>query len=55
MPASAVLDERSGPMKRSTFSEEQIVYVIRQADAGTTVGSIMEKFVRGLTSLLFFF
>ncbi len=35
MVASAVSHERSGPMKRSKFSEEQIVYAIRQADAGT--------------------
>jgi putative transposase len=40
MAASAVLDERSGPMKRSKFSEEQIVYAIRQAEAGTPVGDL---------------
>ena len=27
-------------MKRSKFSEEQIVYAIRQADVGTPVGTI---------------
>ena len=27
-------------MKRSKFSEEQIVYAIRQADAGTPVGDL---------------
>ncbi|ULA67200.1 MAG: hypothetical protein LZF62_450053, partial [Nitrospira sp.] len=27
-----VPDERSGPMKRSKFSEEQIVYALRQAE-----------------------
>jgi len=27
-------------MKRSTFSEEQIVYAIRQAEAGTPVGDL---------------
>jgi putative transposase len=29
MAASAVLDERCGSMKRSQFSEEQIVYALR--------------------------
>jgi hypothetical protein len=37
MAASAVLDERSGPMKWLKFSEEQIVYAIRQADFGTAL------------------
>ena len=36
--ASAVLDERNGPMKRAKFSEEQIVYAIRQAEAGMPIG-----------------
>jgi putative transposase len=40
MAASAVLDERSGSMKRSRFSEEQIVYAIRQAESGTPVGDL---------------
>ena len=43
MVASAVLDERSGPLKRSRFSEEQIVYAIRQADAGTPVGDLCRQ------------
>jgi putative transposase len=43
MAASAVLDERSGPMKRSKFSEEQIVYAIRQADAGTPIGDLCRQ------------
>jgi putative transposase len=43
MPASAVLDERSGSMKRSGFSEEQIVYAIRQAEAGTSIGDLCRQ------------
>jgi putative transposase len=43
MAALAVLDERSGPMKRSKFSEEQIVYAIRQAEAGTPVGDLCRQ------------
>ena len=30
-------------MKRSKFSEEQIVYAIRQADAGTAVGDLCRQ------------
>jgi putative transposase len=30
-------------MKRSTFLEEQIVYAIRQADAGTPVGNLCRQ------------
>jgi putative transposase len=30
-------------MKRSTFSEEQIVYAIRQAAAGTPVGDLCRQ------------
>ena len=30
-------------MKRSKFSEEQIVYAIRQADAGTPVGDLCRQ------------
>ena len=30
-------------MKRSTFSEEQIVYAIRQADTGTPVGELCRQ------------
>jgi putative transposase len=38
--ASAVSHERSGPMKRSKFSEAQIVYALRQAEAGTPVSDL---------------
>ena len=37
MAALAALDERSRPMKRSQFSEEQIVYALRQAEACTPI------------------
>ncbi len=30
-------------MKRSKFSEEQVVYTIRQADAGTPVGDLCRQ------------
>jgi putative transposase len=30
-------------MKRSTFSEEQIVYAIRQAESGTPVGDLCRQ------------
>src|SRR5512146_1619944 len=43
MMASTVLDERSGPMKRSRFSEEQIVYAIRQAESGTPIGDLCRQ------------
>jgi transposase-like protein len=43
MAASAVPDERSGSMKRSRFSEEQIVYAIRQAESGTPVGDLCRQ------------
>src|SRR6478735_3227942 len=43
MTASAVPYERSGPMKRSRFSEEQIVYAIRQAESGTPVGDLCRQ------------
>jgi putative transposase len=43
MTASAVLDERSGPMKRSKFSEEQIVYALRKAEPGTPVGDLCRQ------------
>jgi putative transposase len=43
MMASAVLYEGSGPMKRSTFSEEQIVYAIRQAESGNPVGNLCRQ------------
>src|SRR5712692_9461184 len=44
MAASAVSHERSGPMKRSKFSEEQIMYAIRQAEAGTSIGDLCRQF-----------
>jgi putative transposase len=31
-------------MKRSKFSEEQIVYALRQAEAGTPVGDLCRQF-----------
>ena len=31
-------------MKRSTFSEEQIVYTISQAESGTPVGDLYRQF-----------
>jgi putative transposase len=43
MAASAVLDERSGSMKRSRFSEEQIVYAIRQAESGIPVSDLCRQ------------
>jgi putative transposase len=43
MAASAVLDERSGPMKRSKFSEEQIVYALGQAESGTSIGDVCRQ------------
>ena len=30
-------------MKRSKFSEEQIVYALRQAEAGTSVGDLCRQ------------
>jgi hypothetical protein len=33
-------DDRRGPMKRSKFSEEQIVYALRQAESGTPIGDL---------------
>ena len=41
--ASVVSHERSEPMKRSKFSEEQIVYAIRQAESGTPVGDLCRQ------------
>ena len=43
MAASAVSHERSGPIKRSKFSEEQIVYAIRQVEAGTPVDDLCRQ------------
>jgi hypothetical protein len=48
-------DERTGPMKRSKFSEEQIVYAIRQADGDLCLipltiagGDVLHAFVLAL-------
>ncbi len=45
-------------MKRSKFSEEQIVYALRQADSGTPVGDLCRqlgiasrRFMRGRRSM----
>ena len=35
--------ERMGPMKRSKFSEEQVAYALRQAEAGTAVGDVCRQ------------
>ena len=35
--------ERMGPMKRSKFSEEQVAYVLRQAESGTAVGDVCRQ------------
>ena len=43
MAASVVLDERRSPMKRSEFSEEQVVYAIRQAKVGTPVDDLCRQ------------
>jgi putative transposase len=43
MAASAVLDERSGSMKRSKFSEEPIVYALRQAESGTPINDLCRQ------------
>src|SRR5690242_13062141 len=32
--------ERTGPMKRSKFSEEQVAYALRQAESGTRSGRV---------------
>ena len=43
MTASAVLDERSGPMTRSKLYEAQILYAIRQAEAGIPAGDLCRQ------------
>ncbi len=45
LTASAVPHERSGSIKRrrSKFSEEQIVYAIRQAESGAPVGNLCRQ------------
>jgi len=40
LAVSAVPRDRSGPMKQSKFSEEQIVHSIHQAEGGTLVGDL---------------
>ncbi len=52
MAASTVLDERSGSMKRSKFSEEHIVYAIRQAEIGTPVEDVYRQL--GITEQSFY-
>jgi putative transposase len=43
MPASAVLKERSIPMPASKFTEEQIIYAVRQAEFGTPVSDLSRQ------------
>ena len=35
--------ERTGPMKRSKFSEEQVAYALREVEAGTPVGDVCRQ------------
>jgi putative transposase len=35
--------ETTGPMKRSKFSEEQVAYALRQAEADTPVGDVCRQ------------
>jgi putative transposase len=35
--------ERTGPMKRSKYSEEQVAYALRQVEAGTPVGDVCRQ------------
>ncbi|QOJ33795.1 MAG: transposase [Nitrospira sp.] len=44
MTPSAVLDESSGSMERSKFSEEQTVYAIRQAESDTPIGDLCRQY-----------
>src|SRR5690242_225118 len=44
MAASAVLHERSGSMKHSRFSEEQVIYALRQAESGTPIGDLCRQY-----------
>lgn len=39
-------------MKRSKFSEEQIVYVLRQAESGTPVGDLCRQY--GIAEQIFY-
>ena len=43
MAVSAVPHERSGPTRRSKFSEEQVVYALRKAEGGTPVGDLCRQ------------
>jgi putative transposase len=43
MTASAVAHERSGLLKRLTFSEEQISTVLRQVDAGAPIPHVTRR------------
>jgi len=43
MAASTVLDERTGPMKWSKFTEEQIVYALRQVESGTPISGLYRQ------------
>ena len=38
-----VLDEKSGSMKRSKFSEEHIVYAIWEAESGPQIGDLCRQ------------
>lgn len=44
MVASAALDDGIRPMKRATFSEEQIVYVLRQVESGTLIDDLCRHY-----------
>jgi len=43
MAASAVLGERSGPMQRSKYSEEQIVYALRQVEIAAPISDLCRQ------------
>jgi hypothetical protein len=52
MAASTVLHERSGSMKHSRFSEEQVIYALRQAQSGTPIGDLCRQY--GITEQTFY-
>jgi transposase-like protein len=52
MLASTVLLERRGPMKRSRFSEEQVVYALRQVEASTSVSDLCRQLEVAAVNLL---